>query len=91
MAGVPWYFDEITKDFKVRPGFRFALLTKPEPEAGTVEQANVLYQARQVLHRAEGIVAQLRELCERLESYACAHFVDTTTWATRLWRSYESR
>ena len=68
MAGVPWYFDEPTKAYKVRPGFRFALLTKPERDAGTVEQTNVLQAAQQTLLQAETIVAQLRELCARLES-----------------------
>jgi hypothetical protein len=68
MAGVPWYFDEGLKAYKVRPGFRFALLTKPEREADTEEQTTVLQAAQQALFQAESIVAQLRELCERLES-----------------------
>lgn len=68
MAGVPWYFDEGLKAYKVRPGFRFALLTKPEREAGTDEPTNALQAAQQALLQAEATVAQLRELCARLQA-----------------------
>jgi hypothetical protein len=68
MAGVPWYFDESLKAYKVRAGFRFALLTKPERETGTDKPTNVLQAAQQALLQAETTVAQLRELCARLES-----------------------
>lgn len=66
MAGVPWYFDETTKAYKVRPGFRFPLFAKVEQNAGTEEPGEILRQAEEALQQAEIVVAKLRDLCARL-------------------------
>lgn len=35
MAGVPWYFDEATRAYRVRPGFKFPGLEQPTPRKGS--------------------------------------------------------
>lgn len=38
MAGVPWYFDESSRSYRVRPGFRFSV---PFPQqAGTMQPSS---------------------------------------------------
>ena len=66
MAGVPWYFDETTKAYKVRPGFRFPLFAKAAQTTADEEQVEILRQAEEALQQAEAVVTKLRELCERL-------------------------
>lgn len=68
MAGVPWYFDETTKAYEVRPGFRFPLFAKAGPPTEAEVSIDVVHQAEQALQHAEAVVATLRELCERLKT-----------------------
>lgn len=68
MAGVPWFFDESLKAYKVRPGFRFNLFAQRSElvDAGRREEPKTLQQAHQALEKAEALAAQLRELCDGL-------------------------
>jgi predicted DNA-binding transcriptional regulator YafY len=68
LAGVPWYFDEGSKAYKVRPGFRFPLFAKPQAVASTSDTSEALQQAQQALQQAEVLAAQLQVLCERLSA-----------------------
>ena len=62
LAGVPWYFDESAKAYRLRPGFRSYL---PEEPAGNPGQSRgAARAAQQALEQAEAVVAELRELCQ---------------------------
>ena len=64
LAGVPWYFDDNAKAYRIRPGFRSYL---PEETAGDPGQSRgVARAAQQVLEQAEAVVAELRQLCQAL-------------------------
>jgi hypothetical protein len=67
MAGVPWYFDQERQAYRVRAGFRLAIL----PSAATTGQIdstatpNPLKQvADQLLRDLEQFAATLRSFCE---------------------------
>lgn len=68
MAGIPWFFDEATKAYKLRPGFRVAWLTAPDSTQPSGERSTLLAEVNQALAEAEATVARLRELSHRLES-----------------------
>lgn len=73
LAGVPWYYDEAIKAYRVRPGFKF-------PELGTVIEApcsppsidrdQLLKLSRRLLKDSECLVESTRALCSLLESAA---------------------
>lgn len=71
MAGVPWYYDEALKAYRVRPGFKF-------PELGAVNEApcsppsidrdQLLKLSRRLLKDSECLVESTRALCSLLDS-----------------------
>lgn len=68
LAGVPWYFDEATRSYRVRPGFKFPgfereserLYDHPQPES-------LRLAAQKLLRDSEQFVESLRSFCEQLE------------------------
>lgn len=66
LAGVPWYFDDNTKAYRVRSGFRFNLLPKPDRASGAGVPTEVIQQVQQALLLAESLATQLRDLGDRL-------------------------
>lgn len=68
MAGVPWYFDEKIRAYKVRPGYKFPLL---EDQTIANEKSNSLPEeldglADQLIDDAEIFVASLQEFLQAL-------------------------
>ena len=67
MAGVPWFFDEACRSYRVRPGFRFSGLDgqlvkqKREVDPGPLSLA-----AKQLLVDGEKFIDSLRTFCEQL-------------------------
>ena len=75
LAGVPWYYDEAIKAYRVRPGFKF-------PELGSVSEATCAPPAfdrgqlkkiaQRLLSDSEKLVESMRGLCSLLETDAGA-------------------
>lgn len=73
MAGVPWYYDEAIKAYRVRPGFKF-------PELGAINEApcappahdrdQLKKIAQRLLSDSERLVESMRALCSLLEPEA---------------------
>jgi hypothetical protein len=72
MAGVPWFFDNETQAYKVRPGFKFPAIQTP----GGAECANVpdpivlIANAKKMLAEGERFLESLRQLISCLEGLA---------------------
>jgi DNA binding protein with HTH domain len=69
MAGVPWYFDNESQAYKVRPGFKFpAIQTTTGTEAGNAPDPIVLIaNAKKMLAEGERFLESLRQLISCLE------------------------
>jgi hypothetical protein len=69
MAGVPWYFDNDSQAYKVRPGFKFpAIQTTAGTDAGTAPDPIVLIaNAKKMLAEGERFLESLRQLISCLE------------------------
>lgn len=68
MAGVPWYFDETTRCYRVRPGYKFPGLEGLTTISGkSVEPDPLAAAARQLLQDGEQFMESLRAFCEKLE------------------------
>ena len=69
MAGVPWYFDNESQAYKVRPGFKFpAFQTTAGKEAGNAPDPIVLIaNAKKMLAEGERFLESLRQLISCLE------------------------
>lgn len=69
MAGVPWFFDNETQAYKVRPGFKFlALQTTGGAECANVPDPIVLISnAKKMLAEGECFLELLRQLISCLE------------------------
>ena len=68
MAGVPWYFDEVTRCYRVRPGYKFPALEGVTTIGGkSAETDPLVAAARQLLQDGEQFMASLRALCEKLD------------------------
>ncbi len=67
MAGVPWFFDEACRSYRVRPGFRFSgldgQLVKQQRE---VDPGPLSLAAKQLLVDGEKFIDSLRTFCEQL-------------------------
>ena len=67
MAGVPWFFDEACRSYRVRPGFRFSgldgQLVKQQRE---VDPGPLSLAAKQLLMDGEKFIDSLRTFCEQL-------------------------
>lgn len=69
MAGVPWFFDNETQAYKVRPGFKFpAIQTTTGTEPGHAPDPIVLIaNAKKMLAEGERFLESLRQLISCLE------------------------
>lgn len=69
MAGVPWYFDNESQAYKVRPGFKFpAIQTMAGTESGNAPDSIVLIaNAKKMLAEGERFLGSLRQLISCLE------------------------
>jgi predicted DNA-binding transcriptional regulator YafY len=65
LAGVPWYFDETTRAYRIRAGFRFPLFSKAAISRSE-EVADALREAEEALKDAETVVARLQTVCRQL-------------------------
>jgi hypothetical protein len=69
MAGVPWYFDNETQAYKVRPGFKFPAFN---PDGGTGVGSSpdpivLIANAKKILVEGERFLNSLRQLVTALE------------------------
>lgn len=64
LAGVPWYFDDGAKAYRIRAGFRSYL--PEEPPVDPAQNRGIARAAEQALERAESVVEELRRLCQVL-------------------------
>lgn len=70
MAGVPWYFDESSRSYRVRPGYKFPGLEGITSIGGkSVETDSLAAAAQQLLQDGERFMESLRTFCERLEGH----------------------
>lgn len=70
-AGIPWFFDEKLKAYKVRPGFKFPALDPggPRSEPLNARQVSQLRtRAKRVVADGEQFLQSLRQFCEAAES-----------------------
>jgi len=64
LAGVPWYFDNTRKAYRVRPGFKFPGLEQaPTPSPDTSDLKSIITQ---LIAEGETFLCSLREIEERL-------------------------
>lgn len=72
MAGVPWYFDNDSQAYKVRPGFKFpAIQTSTGTESTAAPDPIVLIaNAKKMLSEGERFLESLRQLIVCLEGLA---------------------
>jgi biotin operon repressor len=70
MAGVPWYFDETTRAYRVRPGFRFPEIEQPRQQP--VNQYPLPPElepvVEQLIRDSETFVASLQRFLDELRS-----------------------
>lgn len=68
MAGVPWYFDETTRCYRVRPGYRFTGLDGVSSQSAGLESPP--HQQREVVAKliqdGEAIVSRLQQMLDHL-------------------------
>jgi len=58
MAGVPWYFDESSRSYRVRPGFRFPYV-EPPTSAPPTSDMKVSELLRNAISEGEAVLANL--------------------------------
>jgi hypothetical protein len=74
MAGVPWFYCQDSRCYRVREGFRFpgiareAKQAEPPPCDDGIDTDAVLPAARQLLEDGERFMESLRRFCETLGS-----------------------
>lgn len=67
IAGVPWFFDEKIRAYRIRPGYRFPLLdvqppsTKEEPRSAELDES-----MDKLLHDGEAFASSLNEFLNTL-------------------------
>ncbi len=67
MAGVPWFFDEACRSYRVRPGFKFTGLDgRPEASKCDINSESMNLAAKQLLADGEKFVESLRAFCAQL-------------------------
>lgn len=70
IAGVPWYFDEKIKAYKIRPGYKFPLLGDPtlasEKNDNMPEELDEL--ADKLIQDGESFIKSLKEFLNALKS-----------------------
>ncbi len=70
-AGVPWYFDEAKKFYRVRPGFNFPALESASPSSSretTIDQIGFLSAARNLIKEGEQLIETIKKCCDLLEN-----------------------
>lgn len=70
MAGVPWYFDNDSQAYKVRPGFKFPAIqtTAGMEDSNTPDPIVLIANAKKMLAEGERFLESLRQLISCLES-----------------------
>lgn len=70
MAGVPWYFDEKIRAYKVRPGYKFPMLEVKAPQEETEQKSSeeMNATAKKLLHDGEAFAESLNEFLDALKS-----------------------
>ena len=69
MAGVPWFFDNETQAYKVRPGFKFPAIqvaAGAEPK-GSPDSIVLLANAKKIIEEGERFLDSLRQLIACIE------------------------
>ena len=67
IAGVPWFFDEACRSYRVRPGFKFTGLDgRPEASKCDIKSESLNLAAKQLLADGEKFVESLRAFCAQL-------------------------
>jgi predicted DNA-binding transcriptional regulator YafY len=68
MAGVPWFFDNESQAYKVRPGFKFpAIQVATGTEPGSPDSIVLIANAKKILSDGERFLESLRQLISCLE------------------------
>lgn len=68
MAGVPWYFDEATRAYRVRPGFKFPGIEQAAERQSSNENlpAKLEPLVEQLIRNGESFVGTLQQFLEAL-------------------------
>ena len=68
MAGVPWYFDEATRAYRVRPGFRFPEIEQPRQQSAPQQPLPPELEpvVEQLIRDGETFIKTLQEFLETL-------------------------
>lgn len=68
MAGVPWYFDETTRAYRVRPGFRFPEIEQPRQQSASQQPLSPELEpvVEQLIRDGETFVKTLQQFLETL-------------------------
>lgn len=70
MAGVPWYYDDDCRSYRVRPGFRFpGLEDQPASRSREPDLKPLNIAANQLLQEGERFIDSLRAFCEQLNQH----------------------
>lgn len=70
-AGIPWFFDERTRAYKIRPGFKFPALDPSSFRSQPLNARQTTYlagRARKALADGEQFLQSLRAFCEAAET-----------------------
>ena len=69
MAGVPWYFDDACRAYRVRPGFKFPIveMSKSSMIADARSNSELLPIVKQLIANGETFMESLRTFQEILE------------------------
>jgi biotin operon repressor len=68
MAGIPWFFDNELRAYRVRPGFRFPGIESGQKAINEEKDIESLRAVgRQLLENGKRFIELLRAFCEQLE------------------------
>jgi predicted DNA-binding transcriptional regulator YafY len=69
MAGVPWYFDESSRAYRVRPGFKFSLVEKEDASAvrSDTPQNALDSSIQKIVNDTEQLIVSLRQFLDVLQ------------------------
>lgn len=73
MAGVPWYFDERTRAYRIRPGFKFPLAENAVAKVVTTDEEagiHLLPLTDQLIEDGEAFAESLQQFLDALKSIA---------------------
>lgn len=68
MAGVPWFFDEQSRAYRVRPGFKFPLIEPDEKRTRSADRSTpeMIALAEKLVHDAEAFIGTLRQFLDAM-------------------------